>query len=51
MFNETPLTLAIGKCNYQIVKLLLNRKDVDVNIKYQKIVIFIFEYNLNQRIE
>lgn len=32
-FNHTALDIAIGKENVEIVKLLLKRKDININIK------------------
>lgn len=33
MFYKTALYIACEKCNVEMVKLLLNRKDIDVNDK------------------
>ena len=56
-FNETPLNAAVKKGNFEIVKLLLNCKDIDVNSKtvlneylyrFNRLFHKVFKYNFKK---
>lgn len=43
LFNKTSLHIAVEKGNFQMVELLLTRKDIDINIKNEILKLFNFQ--------
>lgn len=41
MINKTPLYIAVDMGNLEIVKLLLNRQDIDINTKSISLLYFL----------